>query len=250
MQFGACCLQFKNCGLCSLTEIFVQFLTFSLHVLNSDSLFGYWSGYDSDNNVINFGEYIFKKVLKVRIHRAGEDDWSRIVRICDETLGKDYIENLKADHLEVLVAKMQNGGVVGFVAFKSFSEKCPSTEFPFINNDKIPASFKYCSSKGLVGIIKTLAVDPKYQGRGVGTKLFDSAHEECIDSNTTAIIVPAWKQNNVINIKNILRNKGYEFLTELSDYWKNDCDKNLFKCPSRKPNGQCVCSLVIYWKLI
>jgi GNAT superfamily N-acetyltransferase len=186
----------------------------------------------------------------VKINKAKEHDWGEIIRICDKTLGKDYIKSLKTTQLEFFVAKTPDFGVVGFVAFKNLPEKSIHKEFPSINIEKLPAFFKYCNSNGLVKTIKTIAVDPKHHGKGIGTKLFKSAHEKCSDSNTNAIVVPAWKQRDVINIQSILKNKGYTLLTEVPGFWKYDCEKKLFKCPSKKTDGPCVCSLAIFWQLI
>lgn len=177
-------------------------------------------------------------------------DWPVIVRICNEALGENYIDSLNRQALRFYVARHRKLAILGFAALETFAAGQLTKVYPQIEAHKLPHALQHCDALGLVRSIKALAIDPKFQRRGIGTKLFGLAEAKCVDSDTNAIVAPAWRQGEIINSKRMLEARGYSLAANVADYWKDDCQKGVFRCPAKEEQLPCVCSLSLYWKLL
>lgn len=102
---------------------------FFLNVKDSNTLEGFWSGYDNVNNSITTGKYIFKRRYKdFSIRKSTLSDFASIIKIADAELGEEYLtkERLEktqdknlSDELYVAVENATNN-VISFCIYKKF----------------------------------------------------------------------------------------------------------------------------------
>lgn len=104
----------------------------------------------------------------------------------------------------------------------------------------------YYLSDSFEGILKMFAISKEYQGKGLGSRLLIEMENRLISMGAKKLIVPAWRDCNGINIEKLLNKFGYRKNLEVFDYWRKDCDKGCFKCPSR--TNKCNCSAVFFIK--
>lgn len=69
-----------------------------------------------------------------------------------------------------------------------------------------------------IGTIKTLAVDEKNQGAGIGKELFQFAVEKLSSENAAAIVAPIWDNPDDVGIKKIVKKSGFKFQASLKQY--------------------------------
>jgi GNAT superfamily N-acetyltransferase len=186
----------------------------------------------------------------LKIEEPGPGDWPAIVRICSEVLGEGYIDLLDRDALRFYVARYRKEGIAGFAAIEVYRAGQLTKVFPQVETHTLPFALQECDRLGLVRSFKTLAIDPRFQRRGIGTSLFRFAEAKCMDARENGVVVPAWKQGDTINGKRILETHGYCSICTISDHWKEGCEKGVFQCPAKEPQRSCVCSLSLYWKLL
>lgn len=222
---------------------------FFLKVDNKRHMIGLWSGFDSANNKINSGRYEFKPVLNdIIIKKLTKDYIPHILDISDKQLGKDYLTH---DILEKIADDSQDyfcevaidihnkiiGFYLGYIIQPSQIE-----EVLKISQEKIPRALKYANK---IGVLKTIAIDDRYQGYGIGTKLTENSIQSFRKANAQMVCSVAWKSKKGINIGGILSNLQFKCITELPEYWKEDSIEKGYECPvcGQPP---CVCSAVIY----
>ena len=114
-----------------------------------------------------------------------------------------------------------------------------------INEEVVGFGYCYISDSG-DGVLKTFAVSDDHQNKGIGSKLLIEMENKLTSLGVKKFIVPAWKDCNGINIERLLSKFGYKKNLEIFDYWKKDCDKKCFTCPSR--TEKCNCSAVFFIK--
>ncbi len=223
---------------------------FFLKIDGKRNMFGLWSGYDSINDKINSGRYIFKPIKEtIEIKNMEKLYFPHIIAIADKQLGSHYVTiemlNRCIENPEKYVCKVaidtSDKRVVGFyISYILLPEEID--EIVVIDQKIVPRMLK-CAP--IIGVIKTVAVDGAYQGKSVGTSLCQDSIEEFLKRNVRTICTVAWKSIQGTNLKGVLKNLKFDELVELKEYWKEDSVKNGFDCPvCGKP--PCVCSAVIY----
>lgn len=223
------------------------FGTFYLEAKSPSILEGYWCGYDNANNKIFCGKYIFKKIFTDYIIRPiKKEDFSKIIYMSDEQLGKDYVN---ADLLRqaltgkdcfcYVVENKNNHTPIGF----SFCMSINSSKLLEITHQKEIKELKFYEK---IGYIKTIVVDKKYEGFGIATKLVLKSLEKMEQDGCEACISTAWKHCGITNIANVLLKNGFIKKLELSNYWYEDSIKQGYLCP--QCGNPCHCSCVIYVK--
>jgi len=216
--------------------------------VNGDNLEGMWSGYDHENKSTASGRYIFRKKASISILTARNEDITSILDFSSHLFGEGYVDdvrNLINDKKAVALVAVENGDIVGFILGKL----CMRDEAKILVNslEKLPADLENSDKEGTLGIIKTLGVTSSRQGHGIGEALFSSAESRLKKLGAKTIIIPAWKNGNIVNIDGLLKHFSYNHFLSDSDYWKGNCENGKFRCPS-KSGGKCVCSVEFYKK--
>ncbi len=223
---------------------------FFLKVESDRRMFGYWSGYDSENNKVLSGKYGFQpKCNDLLIVEMATNHMQHVFNIADCQLGKGYVSaDLLGEAIvnnEKYIAKVaidnENNKVVGFYIVQLVKKQ--EVNEIILNNPEVAS--RIARSSELTGLIKTVAVDKNYQGRGVGMNLIKDAISELQNKNIHTIFTIAWKSKYGTNLKGILMRLDFKEIIEIPEYWKESSIKENFECPvCRKP--PCSCSAVIY----
>lgn len=221
---------------------------FFLSIDANKKMCGLWSGYDSANDIINSGKYIFTPILKkVSIVNYERAYASQILRISDNELGKDYFSIQDLDFFTdnnalsfCKIAKVDNK-VVGFAMSVVLSQD-ELIKYLKIEKKDLP---KFIAASDNTCVIKTVSVDSNFQGMGIGYKLVKSLIEDCKANNIKDFASVAWKSGETTNIKGILETFDFKAYKEIGNYWTEDSIKEGFQCPSC--GNPCHCSAVIYF---
>ncbi len=225
------------------------FGTFYLELNNNGTLEGYWSGYDSVNNSITTGRYVFKKQDNAyKIRQAKVSDFPAITRIADYQLGKNYITEKflreilsEDDSTFCLVAyNSKTSKVAGFCICK----QVPYSELKAMANGKEINELRFENN---IGIIKTVAVDERTKNLGLGSMLIGEGLITMEKQGITCFATPAWKHAGIINLNSILEKCGFERSIEFPNYWYGSSIKEGFSCPHC--GNPCHCSCVFYIKI-
>lgn len=224
------------------------FGTLFIEVKNQHTLEGFWTGYDSANNQISSGKYVFKKVFSnIAFLPLTEQDWSEVYEIANAQLGRDYISidtlrlcQDKDSSLKCFVAKDKKTKSV--LAF-SIIDTIDYNQLMEITKNRKIVELMFCNQ---IGYIKSVAVSPKFKGHGISYKLINYCIEYFKKKGITKLVSTAWKHAGIINIKSLLEKQGFSIKTEIPDYWYEDSIKNKFDCP--QCGNPCHCTSVIYIK--
>ena len=177
----------------------------------------------------------------------------QILDISDEQLGKDYLSN---ELLENIIDNDTN--VICKLAFSQIGNKVIGFCLAFVVEPQDIASIIKVPERQIsralrdsekIGVIKTIAVDNKYKGYGVGRKLAEDCYNELLRKKVQSLCSVAWKGKEKVNINGILTNLGFERYIEIPDYWSEDSLQKGYSCPNC---GQppCHCSAVIYTRSV
>lgn len=214
-----------------------------LRVRNDRRMDGLWSGFDSVNGIITSGRYLFTPLLRgFTIRTANAADTLSILRIADDQLGTGYVDHESVASVEgtcgfSLVAEL-DGEVVGF----AFCLRLDRDEAAKMTRQSAPRYLRYADT---VGVIKTVAVTKRLQGRGVGSALAQASIERFRAEGTRALFSIAWKTDSGINIAGVLEGQGFSQVAEIPGYWREDSLDSSFECPECG-TPPCECAAVIY----
>lgn len=212
--------------------------------ISNDKMSGMWSGYDHVNGGLSAGTYNFVRMPKVKIRRARRSDRTAVLSIADHQFGPGYVKesDVAPDAGNLVLVAVDAGRVVGFAVGEH------RTDHLHLSPDltERPKSVADANSRGCLGQIKTLAVEERYQGRGVGYELFVRMENALRKKGVDMALVPAWASPEGINIEGILNLNDYVQHSYAERHWKDECEANEFECPYKESG--CRCDLVWYRK--
>lgn len=223
--------------------------TFFLNIVDANTMEGFWSGYDNENNTLTSGKYIFKRKYKgYTIRRATMGDFAAVIKIADRQLGKGYLtkERLqkaldKSTSDELLVAvQTATGSVIAFSLYKHITYD----EAMQLGNGY---AFRDMVFEEQIGYLATVATKEGFTGLGVATALVEKSLEYMQEKGATHFISTAWKHYGIINIGSVLENAGFRKETDIPNYWYDASVREGFQCP--QCGNPCTCSCVIYTKI-
>jgi GNAT superfamily N-acetyltransferase len=171
--------------------------------------------------------------------------------IAAKTFGADFLQTTETvdEDTKILAAcDPSTGGVIGFATARKLGKGMLRLLLKMEEPLPVPQDVAECDDVGAVGVIQSIAVDPEFQGRGMGTKLLAQSEKMISAEACSVALVPAWKYDGTVGIHGILNKAGYQEWVEIKEYWKEDCDRGAFLCPKR--TGGCVCSVVFYRKTL
>jgi ribosomal protein S18 acetylase RimI-like enzyme len=211
---------------------------------------GMWSGYDSLNEIINFGKYkLIPMENSVSIINLKAKQIPEVIKISNDQLGNSYFgdkitkEDLNNERQIYRISITNDDIISGFCFSKILNEK---EKEKYVDEKNLPG---YLKEVNKLAILKTSAVRSEYQDRGIGTALIKDSINKISEKGGSLIIAEAWKSGGEANISGIMEFLGFEKITEIDSYWKEESESELFTCPSCG-SPPCTCSAVIFSKSI
>ena len=222
--------------------------TFYLEVKSPSILEGFWCGYDNTSHQISAGKYLFKKIYSDYTIRAMRpNDLGQVITIADAQLGKDYVSPELLSRIMSAYDRMwcsvvvdnHNQKIIGFciaevISYEKVLEITKGLEIrEFMFSERI-------------GYLKTIAIDRRYTGYGIASKVVSECLIAFKEQGANACISTAWKHGGKINIENVLVRNGFAKHNEIPNYWYELSVKEKFMCP--QCGNPCHCSCVVFVK--
>jgi len=220
---------------------------FFLQIKDTGDLEGFWSGFDAENKMVTSGKYVFLKTPKFKVKTVGNDDIPALLAISSQTLGEGYVQHIidndSKSSTNVFLAAILDGKPIAYcyayiVDVESWEDVTKG------NKIKIPIDVRHCLSNGCLGVIQTIAVSPKYQGRGVASKLVKETMRQLSQKGALGFVSIAWRNLDKINIKNVLERSGFNEFDQVEKFWHKESLKEGYECPSC--GNPCECSAIMY----
>lgn len=235
---------------------------------NSVDFSGFWCGWDEANNKLNMGAYIFRKKPKGMYFSEGtSNDRARIAGLSELAFGHNYYKAAIEDKLalykstaKIFVArdKTKSGSILGFslcymlpklslMSFLHVSEQNASTDHKSIHG-RVSDDMIESDKNGKIGIMQTICVSTQTRHRGVGRGLFEYTQQNLERFAPAMILAPAWTVGGKMSASRLLTSLGYSESIVIGDYWKTDCDRGAFDCPSR--TSACNCKMTLFCRVM
>lgn len=223
---------------------------FFLKVDNKRNMYGLWSGYDSVNGKITSGKYIFHPVFKeFDIINLAKDYIPQLIDISDEELGKDYLTydmlekvlHNPSEYVCKLVYSQVEKRILGF-CLCLIVEPSEIEAIAKLKVNEIPRALRHSEK---IGVIKTVAVNRRFQGYGIGRRITEECYNELLKRKVQSVFSVAWKNKDHINIHGILTALGFKKFKEVVNYWSEDSIQKGYECPACG-EPPCQCSAVLY----
>ncbi|RYY82960.1 MAG: N-acetyltransferase [Chitinophagaceae bacterium] len=224
--------------------------TFSLET-QGDDLVGHWSGYDSENHMMNHGGYAFTRAADLNVRLYQDRDHSTVLRIAATTLGDGYFENPRefaagVQSILLVGTDRRTKQIVGFAAGRIMAAGEFAKLYPTLSRSLVPIDLREADTAGSVGCLQTVAVSPDFHGRGIGFQLLSELRSRLGKQGATAFISPAWRVDGKTNVGNVLSAMSMKPMTEIPAYWKTECEAGQFTCPAKSGSKPCRCDVVLY----
>lgn len=165
--------------------------------------------------------------------------YATVLSIADKCFGEQYISEKQLDAFSndkslSLIIKLDNK-IIGFCLNEIVVKSNRHNEFLKIAQpDDFPT-----------GIIKTIAIEPKYQQKGYGAKLLDLSVSKLIKQNVKSLFYPAWNENNCERFLLKLHKINFTEISVIPDYWSRESVLNNYHC-ARCGQPPCHCSLILF----
>ncbi len=215
---------------------------FFLEINIKGDMEGLWSGYDSIKKKIVSGRYSFTRIPNIKIKIISNKHVPAILNIAERQLGNAYInvEDLLNDKNIAIYASVRNN-IVGFCTGKKMSLENLYKDIPQLADMKL----KQLDAVENLGFLASVATEPNYLGRGVGSALIEYCITELENKELNVLVMTGWKSGKGVHIGGIAKKYNFEKLKEIPNFWKEDSIKNSYNCPSCGP-PPCLCSAVVY----
>ncbi len=170
-------------------------------------------------------------------------DFNQVKDISDRCFGVNYLSINQLNKLisiEGFYLKLSvNSIVVGFCLAQKISIQQIKSDF-------------YISETGpeKFGIIRTIAIVPEYQRKGMGSALLKKmVHKMEITGKFSNIYYPSWVESHSAGFTKIIKREGFVEVGIYKNYWSNDSIAQNFKC-IKCGNPPCNCSMQLYKRII
>ncbi len=165
----------------------------------------------------------------------------RVLNIAEKQLGT-YINTEDLFNKEnVSVYASVKKEIAGFCIGKKIKLEKIYEDIPQLKN----LGLKQLDAVEKIGLVASVAIDPIYSQRGIGTALIGHCIKELENKGLNILLMTGWKSKKGIHIGNIAEKHGFEKLIEISDFWRKDSVKNQYFCQSCG-NPPCKCTAAVY----
>lgn len=214
-------------------------------------LTGLWAGYDSVNGGIDGGKYVFRRSPDVTIREAVSDDAQRVCALLGQALGELYID---LDAIRRIIAEDETTStcfvavsptnqLLGAVTTAVIAHDELASAFP-IGHDDLPERLLVAKFNEQIGIVKSIAVDPKSRSRGIATQLVDRSLEWQASRGATASICVGWKSDDGCHIAGVMEVTGFDPAEDISAFWLEESKREGYLCPAC--GHECHCGAIIF----
>lgn len=138
---------------------------------------------------------------------------------------------------------VDSGQVVGFSVGAIFDQE-ELNSYLNISREDLPLALQ---SADRVGVLRTIAVDEQFEGRGIGTKLAEKRIQRIQQKGVTAFCAVGWEEDGNVNISGLMDYFGFEEELRIENYWKDESIENDYHC-ANCGEPPCTCSAVIFTK--
>ena len=219
-------------------------------IANPSNYRGVWSGYDSINEKITSGEYIWRKSTKpeiLDINLKDEGNLNKALAILGSGLGTRYVDRtilLKYSENEP-VSFILGAYVFGELAGVLLSNMMQEEEVEKFDSILKSEGNHFCLSLHRVGLLKAMAVKKEYRHKGIGSVLSKEAMSRLKALGCTVIFTVSWESQSSDSSQGLLESIGFNPLVEIKEYWRTESLENGFNCP-RCGLPPCKCSATFY----
>jgi GNAT superfamily N-acetyltransferase len=99
-----------------------------------------------------------------------------------------------------------------------------------------------------VGLIKSVAVVPQFQGQGIGTQLVKDAIKKLEEHGAEAFYSLGWvSKERGCHIQGVLEALGFRMVSQFDSFWYKDSIEHGYSCPSCGHPCQCATRLFVKW---
>lgn len=215
---------------------------FFLEIDKNGDMNGLWSGYDAGNKNIIAHKYSFKRVPKFTIATISQRDVPAVLHLAEHQLGAAYIHVKDLTFGKSVAAfSSTSGKVLGFCTGKKITLQDLYELIPQLKAKKL----KQLEAGENLGFIGSIATDPSYSGRGIGSAVIQSCIQGLEAMNINVLVMTGWKTGNGVHIGGIAKNLDFQPVLEIAEFWKNQSIEQGFSCPSCG-HPPCLCSAVVY----
>ena len=184
------------------------------------------------------------KVQDIRITNVSNEDYEQIHKLCNESFGAGYINQMEFD-------KWKENPEFFNVAwvddeFAGYSVMIPAGTREIMKEmDMTLQEVQNITSGKPALIYKSVAVCPQYRKRGLLTKLMTELMDRAEKSGYKTILLSAWMYEDKIPALRSLEKLKFSRLFVRHNLWYQN---EMYQCVICK--GRCVCDAVIYYKNI
>jgi GNAT superfamily N-acetyltransferase len=181
----------------------------------------------------------------VQIRKLKDSDRNSILYISRCVFGDGYYEPAGSGNNQqtTLVGEVA-GEIAGFCS-GYILKRNEILSFARTSRAELSDDLRYADQRGTIGVIKTIGVQEKFQGYGVGTRLFEQAEKHLAEQGAESVVVPAWEKTGSCSLKSILERHSYRMWKQEPEFWKEECENKKFRCIAC--SDSCVCS-AIFWR--
>lgn len=212
---------------------------------NGGILDGIWAGYDDQNKTIEHGKYMLRKNIDITIKKGGPEHASKVLLLLSDQLGEGYMDvsDITFGPKEFLFVAEYDGEVVGF-ALSVILDKDDFKNHLLGQKYRTPADIRISDQMGTLALIDSIAIDPSYQKRGIGSKLVKKSLEALREAGAKAVTSFGWKEGDNVNIGPTFRYFGFKERKEFEKFWHQDSIEKDYDCPHC--GNPCNCSAVLF----
>jgi ribosomal protein S18 acetylase RimI-like enzyme len=223
---------------------------FFLELQNSGRLEGMWTGFDSLNKSVESGRYSFWPLEQTVVRPMTKEDIPEALALLGEALGHRYVtsESLhrfarKQEATCAYVAQTAGGLIVGAATGMVVDPKKLETAVPTGSGEAVRRLVPEVEYHR-VGVLKSVAVSPSAQSRGVGTALAREVTKHLWSDHATCALSFGWYDEDGCHIQGVVESLGFHKQGELSEFWHQDSIEHNYECPSC--GSPCVCTAVTF----
>ncbi len=100
-----------------------------------------------------------------------------------------------------------------------------------------------------IGLVKSVAVAPQFQGQGIGTQLVKDAIKKLKEHGAEAFYSLGWvSKERGCHIQSVLESLDFRMISQFDSFWYKDSIKYGYSCPSC--GHPCQCSTRLFIRLI